>query len=204
MKDPENQRKYPPNYCCCSDTIIGCTLLCCKSTDKFLEENVLRDEDTDKFIWEKTVDKTVKSINGSWSWASAGLLATACQATIVLTKEEDGISTVASNWIYFIIIFIIGVLVAVGEHTLESPERIAEELKITVPKKKAALGDKDALKKEQDIIIKKETVKIDNNDYKNVTSRILHFAKIEVYKQSHFFLCIVSARMITIYLFAIF
>ena len=53
----------------------------------------------------------------------------------------------AAHWLYFSIIFIIGVVVAVAEHSFESPERIAKELEIKVPPKKAALGDKKAIKK---------------------------------------------------------
>ena len=176
----DHNRKYPRKYKFCNDTITGCTLLCCKKKNEFLEQNILRDEETDEFIWEKTVDKTVKSINGSWSWASAGLLATACQATIALTRTEDGLSATAQNWIYFFIIFIVGVIVAVAEHSFESPERIAKELEIKVPKKKAALGDKDAIKMETEIIKKATTIHIDDSDPKDVVKRILQFVQIEV------------------------
>ena len=160
--------------------MTGCGLLCCKNTNHFLEDHILNTEDADNLIFEKIVDKTVKSINGSLSWASAGLLNSACQATIALAKTENGWSATAQNWIYFIIIFIVGVLVAVAEHSLESAQRIAEELEIIVPPKKAAKGDKDAMTKEKEVLAKAVTIHIDDNDEKNVIERILNFVTVEV------------------------
>eukprot|EP01083_Nonionella_stella_P253277 871649_1 len=173
------QHKYPKQYKCCNDTITGCGLLCCKKFDKFAVDDILQTDGKDPenhLIWEKTVDETVKSINSNWSWASAGLLAAACQASI--TFNENGLSTVAKNWIYFFIIFLIGVIVAVAEHSFESPQRIAKELQLKVPQKKAALGDKHELKKEKDIITKAKTIHI-TNDRQTVLNRILQFVEIE-------------------------
>ena len=180
------RHKYPKEYKCCNDTTIACGLLCCKRCDKYLEEDVLKtseEEAENALIWEKTVDKTVKSINGNWSWASAGLLATACQAPISL--GDRGADAVWGNWLYFSIIFIIGVVVAVAEHSFESPERIAKELEIKVPPKKAALGDKKAIKKQKQIIKKATTTAI-SNDRQNVLSRILRFVQIEVMRSVYF------------------
>eukprot|EP01083_Nonionella_stella_P050497 134321_1 len=173
-----NKHKYPKEYCCCNDTIIGCGLLCCKKCDKYMEEDVLNTE-TDAqnvLIWEKTVDKIVETINKNWSWASAGLLAAACQATIVF--NQDDISDVASKWLYFCLIFLAGVLAALLEHSFESPETIAQELELTVPKKKAALGDKDAIQQANDRKQKAETVDI-SNDKKSAMRQILNFVKVE-------------------------
>ena len=168
--------KDPLKYKCCN----GRGLLCCKNTNEFLENHILKTGDAEDLIWEKTVDKTVKSINGSWSWASAGLLATACQATIALTKTNKGGSATAQNWVYFIVVFIVGVLVAVAEHSLESVDRIAKELEIKVPPKKAALGDKDAVTKQKETIKKANAMQVDDNNEKNVTGRLLNFVTIEV------------------------
>merc|ERR1719334_1410903 len=159
--------KYPRRYSACNDTFTACGLLCCccGSCEEYATDDVLlhTKEDTDAesaMIWEKTVDKTVKTINGNWSWASAGLLATAFQATLSL--GDNAASAVAGNWIYFAGIFAIGVLLAVFEHSFESPETIAEELKLKVPTKKAALGDKKALKTQKALLKKATTMTVSN------------------------------------------
>jgi len=171
------QHKYPVKHVCCNDTITGCSILCCKKQAPSLEFNTTEKEAHDKLIWEKTVDKTVESINGSWSWASAGLLNTACQATIALDGRK-GLSDVARNWIYFICIYIAGVLVAVAEHSLESPERIAKELELTAPQKKAAMGDQQALKKQKEIA-KQAAAEPASDDRLTTLRRMLKFVSIE-------------------------
>jgi len=169
--------KYPKRFSCCNDEIQGCHIFCCKNS-KFATPEPMNDAEQkakDKLIFEKTVDTTVNNINGSFSWASAGLLNTACQATLALDSAQ--LSDVAQNWVYFIIIYVVGVLAALIEHSLESPERIYRELEVTVPAKKAAMGDKKAIKEEK---AKKKKAKEENrNANSSSITRVLKFVKIE-------------------------
>ena len=180
LKPAKSVNKYRTRYKCCNDTKIGCQLLCCKKFHEFLEDDVLDFEDKtaeQHFIWESTVDTTIKSINDNWSWACASLLSLACKASIAI---DGGLGDVASYWIYFIIIFIAAVLIAVIEHSFESPEKIAKELEITTPKKAAAMGDKKAIKQQKELIEKAKETKVKPGKLGEI-ERILKLVEVEVY-----------------------
>lgn len=173
--------KYPSRYKTCNDTCTAFGMLCCKKTDQLLEDDVLRTKEQEArnhFLWQKTVDKAVENLNGNWSWASAGLLFTACTSTISLIDSSK--TELIANWVYFVVIFLVGVLFSLIEHSLESPEVIAQELELKVPQKKAALGDKKMMKKESEMIQKATLIPINDDDAENVIQRLLKFVQVEV------------------------
>ena len=179
--------KYPKQFRSCNDTCTACGLLCCQKVNEFVEDDVLKtkeEEAESHFLWQHTVDKLVENLNGNWSWASAGLFATAFQATISLFDSDEAV--VVANWIYFIVVFLVGVAAALIEHSFESPETIAMELELKVPQKKAALGDKKAIKHQTQVIQKAARIQTDDHDRDNVLSRIMKFVQIEVYSPSNF------------------
>eukprot|EP01083_Nonionella_stella_P064245 167281_1 len=83
-------------------------------------------------ISEQCLDQTVKKIVNNLSWVNATLLAVAMKNTLSLEFPDVSDEKAAANnaWIYFIVIFVIGIILAVTPRAFEDLTEMKRELEL--------------------------------------------------------------------------
>ena len=91
----------------------------------------------EKLMAEQCLDATVNKIVNNLSWVNATLLAVAMKNTLEIDFSGVGDDYAAANnaWIYFFVIFIIGIIIAVGFRVFEDINEMKRELELKTEEK---------------------------------------------------------------------
>lgn len=94
----------------------------------------------EKLMAEQCLDATVNKIVNNLSWVNATLLAVAMKNTLEVDFSHVGSDYAAANnaWIYFFVIFIIGIIIAVGFRVFEDINEMKRELELKTEEKYVA------------------------------------------------------------------
>merc|ERR1712228_331356 len=100
---------------------------------------------------EQCLDATVNKIINNLSWVNATLLAAAMYNTLRLDFSNIGAQYAKANnaWIYFFVIFTIGIILAVVPRIFEDLDEMKRELALQGVKNKITMGMESAIKEKQ-------------------------------------------------------
>eukprot|EP01084_Bolivina_argentea_P113989 203052_1 len=135
----------------------------------------------EKLVAEQCLDKTVNKIVNNLSWVNATLLAVAMKNTCEIdfpNAPSDKHAHANNAWIYFFIIFTLGIILAVIPRAFEDLDEMKRELELQSNEKKILMGDPNALaeleKKKQEKAEKEKHL-----DRKEKVKKVYDFVEVE-------------------------